>query len=99
MTLPRRLRSAIGVSEGDIVEACVQQGNIILKPKVVMGQEDLTPAHRRQIDSQLAKSIAEAKAGETYGPFDTHKDLVDFLHQQTKRSQKGKTKKTQRRGR
>ena len=33
MTLPSRLRSAIGVSEGDVVEATVKQGKIVLTPK------------------------------------------------------------------
>ena len=36
MTLPSRLRSAIGVSEGDMVEASVHRGKIVLTPKVVI---------------------------------------------------------------
>ena len=36
MTLPSRLRSAIGVPEGGMVEASVRRGKIVLTPKVVI---------------------------------------------------------------
>jgi AbrB family looped-hinge helix DNA binding protein len=36
MTLPSRLRSAIGVTEGDLIEASVRRGRIVLTPKLAI---------------------------------------------------------------
>ena len=36
MTLPCRLRSALGIAEGDLVEATVQRGKLVITPKVVI---------------------------------------------------------------
>ena len=35
MTLPTRLRSQVGISEGDLVEAAFHRGKIVLTPKVL----------------------------------------------------------------
>src|SRR5258708_40222183 len=76
LTLPTRLRSAVGVAEGDLVEASVQRGKIVLTPKMTIhrpkfpvADDEYTPAQRRIIDRELAKGLDDVKAGRVYGPF------------------------------
>jgi bifunctional DNA-binding transcriptional regulator/antitoxin component of YhaV-PrlF toxin-antitoxin module len=35
MTLPTKLRSLAGISEGDLVESAFQRGKIVITPKLV----------------------------------------------------------------
>jgi AbrB family looped-hinge helix DNA binding protein len=93
VTLPSRLRSAAGLAEGDLIEASVKRGRIILTPKPVMDRskfpsadDDYTPEQRRIIDARLAESTEDIAAGRLYGPFDTHEEMVRFLHHRTKKA-------------
>jgi AbrB family looped-hinge helix DNA binding protein len=83
MTLPSRLRSAIGVAEGDLVEASVLRGKIVLTPKMVIDRskfpnvdDEYTPAQRRIIDARLRKADADIKLGRTYGPFNSADEMA-----------------------
>jgi AbrB family looped-hinge helix DNA binding protein len=99
MTLPSRLRSAIGVAEGDLVEASVQRGKIVLTPKLVIDRskfpnadDEYTPAQRRAIDARLAKSDVDIKAGRVFGPFESHQEFIASLHKEAKKLRPKKTK-------
>ena len=103
MTLPSRLRSAIGVAEGDLVEASVQRGKIVLTPKLVVDRSKLptaddeyTPEQRRVINARLAEGLEDIKRGRVYGPFATHKEMMNSLRAQSKKA-KGRTSKRARR--
>lgn len=85
MTLPSRLRSAVGVAEGDLVEASVERGKIVLTPKLVIDRarfptadEEYTPGQRRIIDARLAAADEDVKKGRVHGPF-TVKEATRFL--------------------
>jgi len=52
-----------------------------------------TPALRRIIDARLAESLGQVKRGETHGPFETHEEMIAFLHE---KSEKFAPKKTRR---
>jgi AbrB family looped-hinge helix DNA binding protein len=86
VVIPRSVRNQIGVSVGDLLDARAERGRIVLKPKVVVDRDEYTPAQRRRIDAQLAKSLAEHKEGKSFGPFKTHQEMADFLHRQAKKS-------------
>ena len=86
VVIPQSVRDQIDVSVGDVFEATAQRGKIVFQPKAIVDRDEYTPAQRRSIDSQLKKSLAEHRAGESFGPFKTHQDMLDFLHQQTKQS-------------
>jgi AbrB family looped-hinge helix DNA binding protein len=96
MTLPSRLRSAIGVAEGDLVEASVQSGKIVLTPKLVIDPTDdrYTPAQRRAIDRGIAQSLREYKQGRGFGPFDTHEAFIASLHKEAAKLRAKKTRRT-----
>src|ERR1051326_2692647 len=86
MTIPSHLRAAIGVSEGDRLEASVERGKIILRPTLVVDRSGLpraadeyTPAPRQGLDARLAKAEADIKHGRLHGPFATHEEMMSFL--------------------
>jgi bifunctional DNA-binding transcriptional regulator/antitoxin component of YhaV-PrlF toxin-antitoxin module len=68
MTLPSRLRAAIGIAEGDLVEAIVHRGKIVLTPKLVVDRskfpnadDEYTPAQRR--DARMASDSHPRREG------------------------------------
>jgi AbrB family looped-hinge helix DNA binding protein len=82
-TIPTKLRSLAGISEGDQVEAAFQRGKIVITPKLVIDRckfttadEEYTPAQRRIIDARLAKSDKDIGHGRTYGPFNTVEEMA-----------------------
>ena len=85
VTIPDAIRRQLGVEVGDVLEAMVQKGSIVLRPKAVVDRDEYTPEQRRRINVQLAKSVAEFKQGKSFGPFETHRDMIDFLHRQAER--------------
>jgi AbrB family looped-hinge helix DNA binding protein len=85
VTIPTRLRVQLGLVDGDLVEAKAERGKIVLTPKLIVDRE-YTPAQRRAIDARLAVSLEQAKKGETYGPFETHEEMIQFLHGEAKKA-------------
>ena len=92
MTLPSRLRAAIGVAEGDLVEASVKGGKIVLTPTLVIDRSkfptadrEYTPAQRKVIDARLAKADLDIKAGRTFGPFNTADEMIASMKHELKR--------------
>jgi AbrB family looped-hinge helix DNA binding protein len=83
MTLPSRIRTAVGVAEGDLIEASVHRGRIVLTPKLVIDRSksattdnEYTPAQRRVIDARLAKADEDIRRGRVYGPFNTAEEMA-----------------------
>lgn len=90
MTLPSRLRSAIGIAEGDVVQATIQGGSIVLKPTLVVDRsgfptadDEYTPAQRRAIMHGINQSLKEYRQGKFAGPFSTHEEFIADLHKQS----------------
>jgi AbrB family looped-hinge helix DNA binding protein len=86
MTIPRRVRSAVGLAEGDFVEVRAVGNKIVITPRVVIDRskfptadDEYTPAQRRMIDARLAKSDEDIKQGRVCGPFNTHKEFMAAL--------------------
>ena len=95
VTLPSRLRSAIGVAEGDLVEASVHRGKIVLTPKLVTDRskfptadDEYTPEQRRIMDARLAESQDDLKKGRTFGPFNTADDMIASMKRQLRQLRK-----------
>jgi AbrB family looped-hinge helix DNA binding protein len=98
VTIPTRLRVQVGLVDGDLVEAKAERGKIVLTPKLIVDRE-YTPAQRRVIDARLAVSLEQAKRGETHGPFETHEEMITFLHREAKRARPKKATSLKRRAR
>ncbi len=97
MTLPSELRAAIGVGEGDRLEASLERGKIVLSPTLVIDRskfpnadDEYTPAERRYIDARLK----EAARGPHYGPFPTATEAIKFLDKRIGGRKTGKRKAT-----
>ena len=95
VTLPSRLRSAIGVAEGDLVEASVHRGKIVLAPKLdpdcskfPTADDEYTPEQRRIIDARLAESEDDLKKGRTFGPFHTADEMIASMKHQLRQLRK-----------
>jgi len=89
VTLPSRLRSAIVVAEGDLVEASVHRGKIVLAPQPVTDRskfpsanDEYTPEQRRIINARLAESEDDLKKGRTFGPFHTAEEMIASMKHQ-----------------
>jgi AbrB family looped-hinge helix DNA binding protein len=98
VTIPTRIRVQVGLADGDLVEAKVQRGKIVLTPKMVVDREYM-PEQRRIIDARLAESLEQVKRGDTYGPFETHEEMVTFLHREAKKARSKKTRSVKRHAR
>ena len=92
MTLPSRLRSALGVADGDVVEAKLWRGKILITPKTVIDRsqfphadDEYTPEQRRIIDARLAKSEEDLKKGRSYGPFNTADEMIAHMKGELKK--------------
>ncbi len=72
VTLPSSLRQQVGLKVGDLLEVKEERGKIILTPQTI-------------IDRRLAESIADFKAGRSYGPFDTADDMIKDMKQRVKK--------------
>ena len=100
MTLPSAMRTAIGIADGDLIEATVLRGKIVLTPKSVIDRsgfpnadDEYTPEQRRVIDAQLAEGLADVKAGRVFGPFETHAEFLKALHKEAGKAERKKAKR------
>jgi AbrB family looped-hinge helix DNA binding protein len=96
MTIPRRVRSAVGLVDGDMVEVKAVGSKIIITPQLVIDRskfptadDEYTPAQRRIIDARLD----EAMKGRSYGPFDTADEMIAHMKGQLKKRVPGKKSK------
>jgi AbrB family looped-hinge helix DNA binding protein len=85
MTIPRGVRSAVGLADGDIVEVKAIGKKILITPQLVVDRskiptdDEYTPAQRRVIDARLAEADEDIRKGRVSGPFASHKELVKSL--------------------
>jgi AbrB family looped-hinge helix DNA binding protein len=70
VTLPAAARKALGLKLGDVLEATVQRGAVVLRPKVVVVRDAFDPQLKRDIEAGLA----DVRAGRYLGPFDNADD-------------------------
>jgi AbrB family looped-hinge helix DNA binding protein len=69
VVIPQNVREKIGLNVGDLLEAKAERGRITFTPKSA-------------VDRGIAESLADFREGRSYGPFETHEELVKSLHDQ-----------------
>jgi AbrB family looped-hinge helix DNA binding protein len=86
VTIPTRLRTLAGLSQGDLVEFSLERGKIVITPKLVVDRsgfpnadDEYTPEQRRVIDARLDAAEAEYKAGRSFGPFDSAAEMIAHM--------------------
>ncbi len=72
VVIPQQVRAQIAVSIGDLFEATVERGKITFTPKSV-------------VDRGIGDSLADFKEGNSFGPFSTHRELIDSLRAESKK--------------
>ncbi len=96
LVVPPAIRRRARFKTGQELEFKASGGVITILPKLPSADDEYTPAQRRIVDAQLAKGLADIKAGRVRGPFSTHKEFIDSLHQEVKRRRAKKTKRSAR---
>ena len=98
VTIPTTVMRQAGLSKGDLVNFTFSHGKIVITPKLVIDRSEFpnadneyTPAQRWIIDARLAKSTEDIKKGKTLGPFETHEQMMAFLHSHTEKARGKKT--------
>jgi AbrB family looped-hinge helix DNA binding protein len=71
VTIPKKVRDAVGLKVGDLVEATVGRNGIVLRPKVQI-LIDKDPV----VEKALAEALADVKAGRVSKP---HKSARAFV--------------------
>jgi AbrB family looped-hinge helix DNA binding protein len=76
VTIPTRIRTRLGIADGDVLDMKVRSNCVVLTRKAADGADDeLTPEQRRIVDAQLAEGLEDVKMGRVYGPFKTIAEL------------------------
>jgi AbrB family looped-hinge helix DNA binding protein len=80
VTIPTRIRSRLGIADGDVLDMKVRSNCVVLTPKAPTDDpqfedDELTPAQRKIIDAELAKGLEDVRMGRVYGPFKTIAEL------------------------
>ncbi len=103
MTLPTRVRSAVGLADGDMVDVKVSGRRIVITPTLVIDRsqfptadDEYTPAQRRIIDAQLAEGLEDIKAGRVSKAYSNHAKFIADLHKAAARLAGKKTKRSPR---
>jgi len=90
---PAALRSA-GFKRGQVLEFRAAGGVITIVPKPSSAGDEYTPEQRRIVDAELAKGLADIRAGRTYGPFKSADEMIVHMKAQVKkRATAAKTKR------
>lgn len=102
VTIPTRLRLRAGLEDGDLVDASLHHGKIILTPQVLNDHNkfpttdgDYTPEQRRILDARLAESAQDLRQGRTYGPFESADATIKFLRKEIRARKRNRDKKRQ----
>ncbi len=70
VVIPRSVREKLVLVVGDLLEADIQDGKIVLTPKVL-------------IDRRIAEGLADIAAGRTHGPYATSAEAIAALEKRT----------------
>jgi AbrB family looped-hinge helix DNA binding protein len=100
VTIPTAVRRQAGLSKGDLVNFAFQGGKIVMTPRLVIDRsrfpsadDEYTAAQRKTVDAQLAKGLADIKAGRVSRAFGNHEELIADLRKATKTPDAKKTKR------
>jgi AbrB family looped-hinge helix DNA binding protein len=81
ITMPKAMREALSLKRGDLLEATVERGAVVLRPKVLGDRAEFL----RQLKKDTEASDAAVKAGRVLGPFDNADDAARAFAQFTKK--------------
>lgn len=71
VTIPAEIRDKVNLAVGDVLEATIQNNNIVLKPKAIVDRESLEAA--------IAEGLEDYEKGRVFGPFKSVKEFKAAL--------------------
>ena len=80
IVVPSAIQRRAGIKVGDHLDFKVSGGIISILPKLPATDDEYTPEQRRQLDAALAEGLEDVKKGRLHGPFETHEEMIAFLH-------------------
>ena len=97
MTIPSTVRSAVGLSAGDMVDVRAVGNKIVITPQLVVDRSkfptadgEYTPEERRAINA----SLTESEKGPYYGPFKSGVEIAAFMKKRLRSAKPSKSKKS-----
>jgi len=70
VTIPASVRSQLGIAQGELLDVRAERGKIVLTPKTVVD--------RAGLDAGLRGALADARKGNTIGPFKSAAEFRKF---------------------
>jgi hypothetical protein len=86
LVVPPSVRRKAGHKNCEDLEFRVSGRVITILPKLPAVDDEYTPEQRREIDAQLAESLADVEAGRVRGPFPTYREFIASLRKEAKKS-------------
>ena len=90
IVIPPRVQREAGFKLGDQIEVSAVRGTITIAVKPQAADDEYTPQQRRIIDAQLAKGLADVKAGRIHS-FASAKEASAFIEASVAKKNKAKT--------
>ncbi|HUG36268.1 MAG TPA: hypothetical protein VML54_04925, partial [Candidatus Limnocylindrales bacterium] len=70
------------------LEVELKKGRVVMTPKPLVEK----PFTKADLEKRLAEGLADLHAGRSYGPFNSAKKAIGFLHTEAKKRKKAKAK-------
>ncbi len=87
MTIPSKVRSAVGLVDGGLVEVRAAGRKIVITPQLVIDRstfpsvdDEYTPSQRRAINARLARADRDIQAGRVSKAFSDPEEFLADLH-------------------
>ena len=88
VVIPKKIHDQLGLAPGDYLEVELERGKVVMTPKALVEKR-----FKAELDKRLDEGLADLRAGRSYGPFNSAKELLQDLHRRTKkRAPAGKAK-------
>ena len=88
VVIPRKIHDQLGLAPGDYLAVELERGKVVMTPQALVEKRFKT-----ELDKRLREGLADLRAGRSYGPFNSAKELIADLRRRTKkRTSAGKNK-------
>ena len=71
VVIPRAFHEELGLEAGDYLQAELQDGKVVLTPKVLVD---------KRVAQEIAESLEDFRKGRLAGPFESAEAMIESLH-------------------
>ena len=87
VVIPKKIHEELDLAPGDYLEVKIARGKVVMTPKALVEKR-----FKAELDKRLNEGLADFRAGRSYGPFNSAKEAIRFLHAEAKKRNKAKAK-------